>query len=305
MQEYTRISDSLNEPDPAGLLYENLFDHCEREKTLEIISEGLTACLENADSLIQDAKILANNKRYSTAIFLLTTADEEMAKSYILLDACRLDFLRNLSEQKRLCKAFYNHIYKYAYYKVLSFPSVTDLVRVDSLANEDECENTNMIEIKKLWRGQIRKWWPNESIENGEPPMPHEIRIIREGFLYVDFDDWMKQWCKPYAERRKFVVDTFLFDKFPESNEALEQLRFTYNSKLYSPESLSILNDNFKNLYVNTNKKTVQIARQYDNVAQQIENEMGISKQTFDKSALRKLPLYYFLTINESDLWNI
>src|SRR3989338_726484 len=97
-------------PVPWKQLFDSLFQERNDQETIHIISAGLIAILNNANRLMADVTLLAEAERYSTATFLLTTADEEMAKSYILIDMCRLDFQTYQSVLRRLCQAFYNHI---------------------------------------------------------------------------------------------------------------------------------------------------------------------------------------------------
>jgi AbiV family abortive infection protein len=99
-------------PERGQQLFKNLFMDRDCNAILEVISAGLTAILSNAKRLTQDVTLLANSKRFASAAFLMATADEEIAKSYILIDMCRLDFLRHHSVLKALCQAFYSHVAK-------------------------------------------------------------------------------------------------------------------------------------------------------------------------------------------------
>jgi hypothetical protein len=95
-------------PVPGELLYENLFIRRDDTETIETLSQGLQAVHLNAARLIKDVELLVSAERYASASFLLATADEEIAKFYILADMCRLDFSRHQSILKRLCQAFYS-----------------------------------------------------------------------------------------------------------------------------------------------------------------------------------------------------
>jgi AbiV family abortive infection protein len=107
------------QPEPWNLLYENLFVRRDRASALRVISEGLNCFAENASSLLNEAKILADAQKKARAVFLVATANEEIAKSYILLDACRLNFTSHEAPLKKICRAFYGHIEKYAYNKTI------------------------------------------------------------------------------------------------------------------------------------------------------------------------------------------
>ena len=196
----------IKPPMPAKLLYENVFVRRDREGSLELLSEGLVAFAENAARLIDDAVLLVKAERYGTAAFLVATADEEMAKSYILLDACRLDFSRYESVLRSLCRAFYSHVAKHAYSKVTRF------------------KWHNMAHVKEVWDVETTRWWSSPGYESGEPDMPHETYFEREMPLYVDFVDQDQKWFTPRAGTRKYVFeDAFAgHDALSESQAALE-----------------------------------------------------------------------------------
>ena len=106
-------------PLPRLILYKNLFTELDHSGTLNRISDGITAIINNVNRLLEDVEILAKSNKYASAGFLLTTADEETAKVYILLDMCRLDFIRHENYLKNLCRGFYDHVVKYAYKTIL------------------------------------------------------------------------------------------------------------------------------------------------------------------------------------------
>ena len=105
---------------PDKKLFENVFLNREDEEIIQLLSEGIVAVINNAENLYSDARLMFKNSRWTSWRFLLTTANEEMAKSYILLDTCRLDFSRHQSVLKRLCYAFYDHVSKYAYGNIIN-----------------------------------------------------------------------------------------------------------------------------------------------------------------------------------------
>ena len=89
-------------PPPGKVLYENLFGHKDRNYSLSLLSDGLHAVAENTEHLICEAEILSGADKYSRADFIVATAKEEMAKSFILLDMCRLDFEKHEGPLRRL-----------------------------------------------------------------------------------------------------------------------------------------------------------------------------------------------------------
>ena len=264
------------QPYPWYLLYQNLFASRNGHETFVIISEGLTVLLENADRLVKDAKLLKEGGGYWSASFLGTTAREEMAKSHILVDACRLDFSRQRSVLKRLCKAFYSHIAKYAYYTVLSFPALYD-----------------MEEIKEAWNNATKRWWPSNS-ESSEPDMPHDTKYLREMPLYVDFGDWDEGWYNPQAQKGTLFISarTYTID---EAQQDLDLFRTTHDAGLYKPKSLSTLNDVYKKLFITEKTPMQEIDFVYEKVGQQIEKVLDIPQRKFTGSFISKWPLYHFV----------
>jgi len=272
------MPNEIERPKPEKQLFENLFIKRDYDETLEAISQGLVAFVDNSDRLLEDATILLKEKRFASAQFLITTADEEMAKSYILLDACRLDFSRHASVLQRLCRAFYDHVTKYSYNQVVRFSNFHD-----------------MEHVKEIWEIETTKWWPSNDYESGEPDMPHETYFVREMPLYVDFVDYDQKWSKP-----ENIPYDYIFDKwdngFLETRQALGQLQRTRQEGLFSTQSLSILNGNFKKAYITEKTLSDQIRRLYEKTAQEIEGKLNISKDVFFHSALHEWPLYHFTT---------
>ena len=172
-------SKKVRGPNPADVLFKNLFGECKEEKCFELISEGLSASHRNAERLLSDAQLLVAAGRLSSAKFLLTTSREEVAKAYILVDACRLDLKKDNSVLRRLCRAFYNHISKHAYMEVLEFPIID-----------------SMTDAKYKWDIEVQQWWPG-SPHDGEPDMPHSTYFDREFPLYIDYGDYDRCWLIP------------------------------------------------------------------------------------------------------------
>jgi len=266
-------------PERGNLLFENLFVRRSGHDTLEAISRGLIAVLRNASRLIQDVELLIEHKRYAIAGFLLATADEEMAKSYILIDACRLDFGKRRDELRRLCKAFYNHITKHAYNEVIRSPNLRD-----------------MLQVKGVWDAEIIRWWPSPGLESGEPDMPHDSYFSREMPLYVDFIDYDQEWFTPESDTRRFIFqDNVGYNALSESRNALDRLRMTFEAGFFRVDCLLILNEVFRMHYITEATDANEINRHWENTEQQMKNTLGIERGIFRASALKEWPLYHFL----------
>lgn len=268
-------------PEPSKQLFESVFADHEPEVVLRTISKGLIAILENAIRLMEDMTVLMKAERFPTAKFLLTTTNEEMAKTYILLDSCRLDLSRHTSTLRRLCRAFYDHIAKYAYNEIVKH---SDIIR-------------DMEHAKIFWESETTKWWPSSGPESGEPDMPHETYFSREMPLYVDFIEYDQKWHKP---ENAITGTTLSLEKmrFKDTQEGLKRLQLTFEAGLYNPECLTILNNNFKRHYITEKTSSEEIQRLYEKTAQQMEQELSIKKEMFFESALHEWPLYYFTTLD-------
>ncbi len=266
-------------PPQAGLsLYKSLFENCGEQESLQKISEGLIAIKKNSARLLNDVKILLGANRFSSARFLLTTADEEMAKLFILLDLCRLDFRRHKSELIRLCKAFYNHVTKHAYIKVHRFDRIHDLAHAH-----------------EIWDVEICRWWPNNDIESGEPDMPHDTVFLREFPLYVDYVDYDRKWSFPQDERNSFYFEKqFGQSDFSTSKEHEKKIEFSYNAGLFKPSSLLIFQEVFKKKYINDSWKTSALIKLYEQIEERLYQELKIPKGTIFDSIFCSWPLYHF-----------
>ena len=248
-----------NQPAPWDILYKNLFVST---NTFAILSDGFDALLANVERLVKDANLLKDTDGYMTASFLGSTAREEMAKVHILIDACRLDFYRHKSVLKRLCKAFYSHIAKYAYYNVLRLPALSD-----------------MEEVKRIWENNVKKWWPSD-LESGEPDMPHHTKYLREMPLYVDYYDWDGCWYNPQRKKGGLLKSARLYP-VEDAEKELNLFRTTHNAGLYKEESLSIINEIYMKHYITEKTKMDRIYSLYGNVANQIEIRLKIHQDKF------------------------
>ncbi len=266
-------------PKPGNKLYENLFEGLEYEQILKRISDGIKAAIENATRLLDDVELLLKGERYASAGFLLTTADEEMAKLYILLDMCRLDFARHENILKHLCRAFYDHVPKHAYNEIIRF----------------SLQIWDMKHVKEIWISHITRWWPS-GYESGEPDFPHDTYFERELPLYVDFIEYDQQWHIPQHDTQKYKFDKiFGSDSFSKSKSALEKIDKTAEPGFFDPKYLEILNNVFKNHFISEETETEMILSLYKKIQNQIEKDL---QDAFEDCALTEWPLYPFAHIS-------
>jgi len=259
---------------PDKKLFENIFLNRESEEILQLLSDGIAAVINNAENLYQDAQLMFKNSRWTSWRFLLTTANEEMAKSYILLDACRLDFSRHHSVLKRLCYAFYDHVSKYAYGNIINSK-----------------ETYSLQEAKIEWQDSTTRW----ILEDSQPI--HETYFLREAPLYVDFLDYDQLWSTPLNLVAEYNYSMGL--GITDFQAALERLKTTQQSGLFSSSILKLINENFKKHYFSETTSNDLLAKLHKKTAKQIETKMGISEITYQESSLRAIPLYHFLTVQK------
>lgn len=265
-------------PKPADLLFKNLFEDSTPVKSFELIAEGLSASYRNADRLLSDAQYLLEGGRLSSARFLLTTSREEIAKSYILADMCRLDLEKHTSVLRCLCRVFYDHISKHAYLEVIDFPNIH-----------------SMADAKKLWDIEVKRWWP-ASPEDGEPDMPHDTYFDREFPLYIDYGDYDRRWLVPNnSDQNAYFMEVLGETPVSKAEELIKPWRDAGVASISTPETLSILNAIFKNHYIREGVTREELLRLYKQVAKRVTAESGIDAELFMESPFVQWPLYDFV----------
>ena len=263
---------------PGIRLYDNIFGGLDPQSILKEISNGIEAIIINSRRLHEDVELLIKSGRYASGGFLLATADEEMAKVFILLDMCRVDFERHESILKNLCRAFYDHVAKYAYSKVINFFRPFH----------------DMQHVKDLWVAEITRLWPSD-YESGEPDFPHDTYFYRELPLYVDFIEYDQEWHIPDHYSLKYRFDQYLgCDSFSDSKQLLKNINDSFEMGFFSPNSLAVLNDNFKKNIISENDDMKTIIELYMKMKGQIADDL---KDEFEKSVLFQIPLYPFVHI--------
>jgi AbiV family abortive infection protein len=264
------------EPKPGELLFENLFSHREPESIYELVGQGLVASYQNAERLLNDATYLADSDRLSSARFLMTTTREELAKSYILLDCCRLDFTKHQPVLRALCKAFYDHVAKHAYLEVLTCPYLD-----------------SMSDVMTVWKAEVKRWWPAPP-ESGEPNMPHDTYFDREFPLDIDFDDYSKTWVVPDDSLQKAHFMKILgTTPLSEVGNMIDSLRTAQSMGLYGTDCLGNMNAIFKQHYIGDGAAWESAQRLYGKVSDRLEEKPQIPKQSFLESPLARWPLYH------------
>lgn len=272
----------LTSAEPARRLYDEVFKDNAPHSITSTVASGIQAIVSNIERLLGDLEYLLEDNRVATASFVLATADEELAKMFILIDACRLDPKKHHSTLICVCRCFYNHIFKHAYNDVRRHE------RIDGMAKALE-----------FWRIGVRRWWPESSDpEYAEPPMPHDTFFDREMPLYVDWDYVTKQWIVPDDGMNIYKFNTKHWpshlDKLRgELADAQEAVR----SQLLTADVLLVLNDVYSGTYVTEKTTTSQIQRMEELVTRRLVADHHVSEESVRRSPLLEWPLYHFATL--------
>ena len=264
-------------PYPADLLFKNLFKERTPLESFRLIAEGISASYNNANRLLSDAQYLTDAGRHSSAKFMLTTAREEIAKSFVLLDMCRLDSVKHESVLRRLCRAFYDHIKKHAYMEVIDFRNIH-----------------SMRDVAQLWVIEVKRFWP-APLESGEPDMPHETFFTREMPLYVDYGDYDRCWLIPTDRDDEAFFSSAGKTRFSQIENRIEKWKVAESVGIVSPNVFAILNTIFKDHYVGESTTVETLGCLYEGMAQRVSKQTGITADLLMDSPVIQWPLYDFV----------
>ena len=241
------------------------------------LSEGIRACISNAESLATDLSVLVNNRRIAAAQFVYATCMEEMGKALILLDIVRAD-LRQDARLKLLCKAFYNHLKKYGYAKTIYSPG-----------------RGRLEDALYLYTRELVEYWPNTDPEDGEPDMPADGIAHREWAIYVDWVESDGGWfCPPHSSLASLLCGQGLAGTTPAERmvkSVLDPLLRADREGMFCPEPLKIIQTEFPPVYISSGsdeevKKLLERLRERFSTAQ-----ISVSDDTLSSNFMR-CPLY-------------
>jgi len=185
-----------------------------RQLSIEEIAEGITACLNNARTLIRDATLLLWLRRHPRALTCLSVANEELGKVTIIANMARIP----THDQKRWSdawKSFRNHTWKKTHAAAHTAPD------------------------------QYRNSWDG---------MASALRIAsqlaiageedRQTGLYVDFSKSQNRWVSPSnigrAEVRKYLSLT---------RKSLKRLGYLHKLGFFSVKALHIQHEELSEVY--------------------------------------------------------
>lgn len=134
--------------------------------------KGVTLSKENAERLIEDAKMLFEAKKYSSAFYLAVQGIEEIGKALL--------FLRYKREQKKITKSQWEKVF---------MNHVTKLEEVQEAINK-HATKTRFFE----GFGKSKKYLPEEKVQK---MIVGAIKLDKEKFAYVEYDFHRQKWLTP------------------------------------------------------------------------------------------------------------
>jgi AbiV family abortive infection protein len=205
-------------------------------KLFEFIASGMSACVDNAESLARDLAVLLENKRNAAALFVYATCMEEMGKLSILLDMVRANCGPG-GRLKRLCVAFYSHLHKYGYARTVLCPA-----------------SGRMRDALELYKLRLIEHWPNRDPEDGAPDEVADVFAYREWAIYVDWVEDDGRWSFPFdSSLANYFAGKGISGAAPASVEVTQLLGPLLMAKaegLFSAASLQIIHEEFSPHYI-------------------------------------------------------
>jgi len=271
-------------PEPSLRLFEEIFEDTDASAIAAVVADGVHALIANIDRLVSDVDCLVTQQRFASASFLLATAEEELAKVFILIDACRLDVSQHQSVQRRLCRAFYNHIFKHAYNGVRRHPNIE-----------------SMAEALDLWKLEVKRWWPGSpNPEYAEPALPHDTFFDREAPLYVDWDYLAKLWVTPtHGTNALKFQKKYGEDDLESLTSELKGVKAAFSNGLLSATAFKVLNDIYASTYVKETTDNSVINKLEAKLVESLSAKLAVSQEEIIASPLVGWPLYHFTTLPE------
>lgn len=202
-------------------LLDAILAHPSVQDSLVFVSGGISASLQNAGRLLDDAQELATSGRLCSAQFLLVTSQEELGKAYILADFCRVHLTPSNSTLQDLGSAFYKHPVKMAYLSIL-----------------EQLESGHVADLCALWDAAVRKPLP---ATDEEPDEPGQAWFDREFPLYADISSTSGLWLSPSNSEQKWRFEPF--DPFEAPRRHLAKWKSVMESGLVSAEALVQINE--------------------------------------------------------------
>ena len=152
-----------------------------------------------------------------------------------------------------------------------------------------------MSDAKAVWEIEVKRWWP-AGREDGEPDMPHDTYFDREFPLYIDYGDYDRRWLIPTdSDQKAHFMETFGETPVSKTQKLIEPWRKADSVGICSPKVLAILNAIFKKHYIREEATREQLVSLYEQAAERVAPEAGISPELFMTSPFVQWPLYHFV----------
>jgi len=266
-------------PKQSDVLYNALFANS-KERIIGLISDGIRELHKNAKSLLDDVVVLSEHERFTSSDFLLFTAAEELAKIYILIDMLRLDFGKK-ARLKRLCQAFYSHLLKSVYFRIISFPlPIRDMKYLQEIA-----------EVEK------QEYWPEYDYESGEPDIINLELLRRETSIYVDFDEYAGFWISPNPGISKANINSGDSTGYQEEIKAIfKRVEKALSEGCFDTDCLIIFHDVFSKREIGIGMPMNEISKIYKRFVKEVE-KAGIKAagKIEEENPLLDWPIYAVL----------
>jgi AbiV family abortive infection protein len=245
----------------------------------KFLADGIEACLENASFLLAEFLCLASNGFNARAQFVYATAMEELGKVLILFDFARVSWQRE-EWVTLLCKAFYHHLKKAAYAKVIYWPGSGALA--DALY---------------LYKLGLIEHFPNNDPESGEPDEYAGGIVDREWGLYVDWSEFDGRWFLPTHSTLAYYYAQEKWDEHQRVGEqriasVLSELTAGQREGLFTDGALRVVHTVMSQLYVTASTPEADVIRILQDVRAQL-SAIGINiSEGVIKSKFMDYPLY-------------
>ncbi|MCH8842659.1 MAG: AbiV family abortive infection protein [SAR324 cluster bacterium] len=263
-------------------LFECLQAEGDSSITIRRISEGIHACIKNIGRLLSDAVLLARKRRFASSIFLIQNIKEEIGKLYILIDYCRLDNNKHSSTAKNLCKSFYNHVNKIAYYTLLQ--------------DKDLPGVSNMQEALECFLIATTRYWPGD-IESGVPDLPDEATMWREWPLYVCYVKDGDYWQHPTNNTYSIIFEANPMPPLALIIPIAHNIFKINRAGSFTEQILTELRSVYNDCYFNESTPNTEIEYREKLFDQRLAKLRPINPAIYQSSIFTSWPIYHFTTM--------
>lgn len=256
----------------AANLHDSLFGHGDRDRSLAIIADGLSAILRNAGAILEDAAVLEDGGRHERAGFLVSAACEEMGKAYVLIDACRLDFGKDRDDLMAVCRAFHCHALKQAYFDLNAkwHPRIH-----------------GMGEVKSLFRRRL-----GGPLDEAPDPGRRDMYLCQGASLFIDFEEIGERWSVPTFWAWTSVTEASQRPDEAEARRAFKALKESQAAGLLDKDSLGILNQRFAGHRIDERTGEEEVRSLYGTLAEEFSKRLALPLARFERLAIHRWPLY-------------